>query len=218
MRVTVIEDQLLTREGIVRTLTSAGIEVVAAAGDLAGLDRSLALDEPDAVVLDVRLPPTFTSEGIEAAERIRTAHPRVAVLVLSQYVEAEFATRLVTEFGGGIGYLLKDRLLDPAALVEGIRRVARGECVVDPSLVAELLARRESHGVLDALTEREIAVLRGIGEGLSNTAIAQRLFISDRTVDVHVQHLFAKLGIREDPGVNRRVAAAIAYLSAVAGS
>ncbi|TQN48481.1 LuxR family two component transcriptional regulator [Humibacillus xanthopallidus] len=217
MRVTIVEDQLLTREGIVRTLSTAGIEVVAAVGDLIGLERSLTLDAPDAVVLDVRLPPTFTGEGIEAAEQMRRRQPPMAVLVLSQYVEAEFATRLVTEFGGGIGYLLKDRLLDPATLVDGLRRVTRGDCVIDPSLVAELLARRESHGVLDDLTGREVEVLRGIGEGLTNAAIAQRLFISDRTVEVHAQHVFAKLGIRDDPDVNRRVSAAIAYLSAVAG-
>ena len=217
MRVTVVEDQLLTREGIVRTLVGAGIEVVAALSDLDGLDRSIALDAPDAVVLDVRLPPTFSGEGIEAAERIRRLHPDVAVLVLSQYIEAEFATRLVTELGGGIGYLLKDRLLDPAALVTGLERVVAGECVVDPSLVADLLARRESHGALDGLTEREVDVLSGIGEGLSNAAIAQRLFISARTVEIHAQHVFAKLGIVDDPGVNRRVSAAIAYLSALAG-
>ncbi len=121
MRVTVVDDQLLTREGVVRTLTNAGLEVVAAVGDIPALMRSLALDEPDAVVLDVRLPPTFTNEGLVAAEDIRRRMPSVAVLVLSQYVEADFATRLIQDSDGGVGYLLKDRLLDPAMLIDGLR-------------------------------------------------------------------------------------------------
>ena len=179
--------------------------------------RSLALDEPDAVVLDVRLPPTFTNEGLVAAEDIRRRMPSVAVLVLSQYVEADFATRLIQDSDGGVGYLLKDRLLDPAMLIEGLRRVAAGQCVVDPSLVADLLTRRSTHGVLDALSVREVEVLQGIAEGLTNVAIAARLAISDRTVEVHTRRVFEKLDIAEDPGLNKRVAAAITYLAAIAG-
>jgi DNA-binding NarL/FixJ family response regulator len=218
MRVTVVEDQMLTREGIVRTLSGAGIDVVAAVGDVGALKKSIAVDRPDAVVLDVRLPPSFTNEGIIAAEEIRSTHPSVSVLVLSQYVEPEFATRLITESDGGVGYLLKDRLLDPAMLVDALRRLTSGQCVVDPSLVAELLARRRSHGVLDTLTPREVDVLRAVAEGLSNSAIGQRLYISDRTVEVHTHRVFAKLGIAEDPSVNKRVAAAITYLGAVASA
>ena len=220
MRVTVVDDQMLTREGVTSTLTSAGIEIVAAVGDIPGLMQSLAVDapDPDAVVLDVRLPPTFTNEGLVAAEELRRTMPAMAVLVLSQYVEAEFATRLIRSSDGGVGYLLKDRLLDPAMLVDALHRVVAGQCVLDPSLVADLLARRTSHGVLDDLTAREIDVLKGVAEGLTNSAIGERLFISDRTVEVHTQRVFDKLGIAEDPHLNKRVAAAITYLSAIAGS
>ena len=217
MRVTVVDDQLLTREGIVRTLTNAGLDVTAAVGDIPSLMRSLALDLPDAVVLDVRLPPTFTNEGLVAAEDIRRHWSSVAVLVLSQYVEADFATRLIQDSDGGVGYLLKDRLLDPTMLIEGLQRVAAGQCVVDPSLVADLLSRRTRHGVLDYLSPREVEVLQGIAEGLTNVAIATRLAISDRTVEVHTRRVFEKLDIAEDPGLNKRVAAAITYLAAIAG-
>lgn len=220
MRVTVVDDQMLTREGVTSTLASAGIEIVAAVGDIPGLMQSLAVDapDPDAVVLDVRLPPTFTNEGLVAAEELRRTMPAMAVLVLSQYVEAEFATRLIRSSDGGVGYLLKDRLLDPAMLVDALHRVVAGQCVLDPSLVADLLARRTSHGVLDDLTAREIDVLKGVAEGLTNSAIGERLFISDRTVEVHTQRVFDKLGIAEDPHLNKRVAAAITYLTAIAGS
>ena len=220
MRVTVVDDQMLTREGVMSTLASAGIEIVAAVGDIPGLMQSLAVDapDPDAVVLDVRLPPTFTNEGLVAAEELRRTRPAMAVLVLSQYVEAEFATRLIRSSDGGVGYLLKDRLLDPAMLVDALHRVVAGQCVLDPSLVADLLARRTSHGVLDDLTAREIDVLKGVAEGLTNSAIGERLFISDRTVEVHTQRVFDKLGIAEDPHLNKRVAAAITYLTAIAGS
>jgi len=220
VRVTVVDDQMLTREGVTSTLTSAGIEIVAAVGDIPGLMQSLAVDapDPDAVVLDVRLPPTFTNEGLVAAEELRRTMPAMAVLVLSQYVEAEFATRLIRSSDGGVGYLLKDRLLDPAMLVDALHRVVAGQCVLDPSLVADLLARRTSHGVLDDLTAREIDVLKGVAEGLTNSAIGERLFISDRTVEVHTQRVFDKLGIAEDPHLNKRVAAAITYLTAIAGS
>ena len=218
MRVSVVDDQMLTREGVVSTLTSAGIEIVAAVGDVPALMQSLTVTAPDAVVLDVRLPPTFTNEGLVAAEELRRTMPAMAVLVLSQYVEAEFATRLIQSSDGGVGYLLKDRLLDPAMLVDALHRVVAGQCVLDPSLVADLLARRTSHGVLDDLTAREIDVLKGVAEGLTNGAIGERLFISDRTVEVHTQRVFDKLGIAEDPSLNKRVAAAITYLSAIAGA
>ena len=219
MRVTVVDDQMLTREGVVGTLTSAGIEIVAAVGDVPALMQSLTgAAAPDAVVLDVRLPPTFTNEGLVAAEELRRTMPAMAVLVLSHYVEAEFATRLIESSDGRVGYLLKDRLLDPAMLVDGLHRVVAGQCVLDPSLVADLLARRTSHGALDGLTGREIDVLKGVAEGLTNAAIGERLFISDRTVEVHTQRVFDKLGIAEDPNLNKRVAAAITYLSAIAGS
>jgi DNA-binding NarL/FixJ family response regulator len=218
MRVSIVDDQMLTREGLVRTLTSAGVEVLAAVADVPALMAGLLLDVPDAVVLDVRLPPTFTNEGLVAAEELRRTSPHIAVLVLSQYVEAEFAMRLIRSSDGGVGYLLKDRLLDPAMLVDALQRLVAGQCVLDPSLVADLVTRRTSHGVLEGLTRREIDVLKGIAEGLTNSAIADRLFISDRTVEVHTQRVFDKLGIAEDPSLNKRVAAAVTYLSAIAGS
>lgn len=214
MRVVVVEDQLLTREGVVRMLTHVGMEVVAAVGDVPSLMRVVALDAPAAVVLDVRLPPTFTDEGIRAAKTLRGQHPEIAVLVLSHYVEAEFATALLRGMGGGVGYLLKDRILTPSTLSDALTRVAAGECVVDPALVAALLAHDRPEGPLRTLTQRERDVLAGIAEGLSNAAIAERLFISERTVEVHAQRIFRKLGIGEEPGTNRRVLAAITYLAA----
>ena len=215
MRVAVVEDQLLTREGIVRLLTDTGHEVVCQVGDVPSLMRRVPLDRPEVVLLDVRLPPTYTDEGLRAADELRQRHPETAVLVLSQYVEADFATTLLERVQGGIGYLLKDRLLDAAALSDGLRRVAAGQCVVDPSLVAELLAaRRRRETALDGLTAREAEVLTGIAEGLTNAGIAERLVISDRTVEVHVQRVFDKLGVPDDRRANRRVLATLAYLAA----
>lgn len=217
MRVAVVEDQLLTREGIVRTLTAAGQEVVAEAGDVPALMRALALDRPDAVILDVRLPPTYTIEGLRAAGEIRRRHPEVAVLVLSQYVEAEFALELLEQGTGGVGYLLKDRIVDHEMLVDGLRRVAAGQCVLDPSMVADLLRYRADPGPFADLTDRERDVLQGIAEGLTNRAIGERLSISERTVEVHAQRVFAKLGVAADPGINRRVLAAVRHLTSPNG-
>lgn len=214
MRVAVLEDQMLTREGIVRTLTMSGVEVVAAVGDVPALMVSLALDSPEAAVLDVRLPPTFTTEGLAAAEEIKRSYPSVAVLILSQHVEAQFATGLLEQVDGGIGYLLKDRILEPATLLDALRRVIAGQCVLDPSMVADLMRRRTRVSVLDELTSRELDVLQGIAEGLTNGAVGERLHISDRTVEVHAQRVFDKLGLHENPSVNKRVLAAVRYLSA----
>jgi DNA-binding NarL/FixJ family response regulator len=217
VKVVVVEDQLLTREGVVRMLTHVGIEVVGTVGDVPTLLQVVALQAPDAVVLDVRLPPTFTDEGIRAAEVLRQHHPEIAVLVLSHYIEAEFATALLRGMNGGVGYLLKDRILTPSTLSDALNRVAAGECVVDPALVAALLAQDQPDGPLSALTQRERDVLAGVAEGLSNSAIGRRLFISERTVEVHAQRIFRKLGIGEEPGTNRRVLAAVTYLAASGG-
>lgn len=216
MRIAVLEDQLLTRAGIVRTLTMAGLEVVAEVGDVPALMKALTLDRPDAAVLDVRLPPTYNLEGLQAAEEIRRLHPDVAVLVLSQYIEAEFALGLLERTTGGVGYLLKDRIVDPQMLVDGLRRVVAGQCVLDPSLVSDLLRRRSDPGPLAGLTDREVEVLQGIAEGLTNASIGDRLAISNRTVEVHAQRIFAKLGVAEDPSINRRVLAAVRYLASSA--
>lgn len=212
MRVAVLEDQVLTRVGIVTTLGAAGIEVVAAVGEANALHRTVALEQVDVAVLDVRLPPTYTMEGIEAAVRIRRERPATGVLVLSQYLEVAYAASLLESAGGGSGYLLKDRVLEAATLVDGLRRVAAGECVLDPAIVAELVRVRRRGAAFDELTDREVEVLAGIAEGLSNFGLAGALGISERTVEVHVQRLFAKLGLPPDTTANRRVLAAVHYL------
>ncbi|MEO6714514.1 MAG: response regulator transcription factor [Mycobacteriales bacterium] len=209
-----LEDHLLTREGIVRTLEHVGVEVVAAVTEVPAFLRAVALEAPDAVVADVRLPPTFTDEGLRAVKDVKRLYPGVGALVLSQYVEAEFAMGLLEQVSGGVGYLLKDRVLDPETLMDSLRRVVAGQCVLDPSLVADLLRPRRVPEPLATLTEREVEVLQGIAEGFTNSAIGQRLFISERTVEVHAQRIFAKLGVTEDPQVNRRVLAAVKYLLA----
>ena len=218
MKVIVVEDQLLTREGVVRTLNHVGVDVSAAVSDIPALMEAVASETPDAVVLDVRLPPTFTDEGIRAAEELHRTHPHVAVLVLSHYVEAEFATALLRRTTAGVGYLLKDRILTPTTLSDALTRVVAGECVVDPALVATLMGQQASVGPLNQLTARERDVLAGVAEGLSNAAIGQRLFISERTVEVHAQRVFRKLGLGDDPGTNRRVLAAVTYLTVSANA
>ena len=212
MRVAILEDQVLTRAGIVATLEEAGIDVVAAVGTSDELHRVVAFEHVDAVLLDVRLPPTHTTEGLDAAARVRREHPRTAVLVLSQYLEVAYAASLLEASGNGSGYLLKDRVLDPATLVDGLRRVVAGECVLDPEIVAQLVQVRKRGSRFAELTDREVEVLAGIAEGLTNAGIARRLAISDRTVEVHVQHLFTKLDLPSDATANRRVLAALHYL------
>ena len=212
MRVAVLEDQALTRAGIVATLEEAGIEVVAAVAAADELHRVVALEPVDVAVLDVRLPPTYTTEGLDAAARIRREQPRTAVLVLSQYLEVGYAASLLEAAGGGSGYLLKDRVLETATLVDALRRVTAGECVLDPAIVAELVRVRRRGSEFSGLTDREYEVLAGIAEGLTNVGISRRLGISDRTVEVHVQRLFTKLDLPTDATANRRVLAALHYL------
>ena len=214
MRVVVAEDQLLTREGIVRVLTSADVEVAGEAVDADELMALVATEAPDAAVVDIRMAPTHTDEGLVAAARIRREFPRTAVLIVSQHVEPAFVLRLLEEGGSGVGYLLKDRILDRAALLDSLRRVVAGECVVDPSIVTRLLRRERRSGPLAELTEREQAVLAEVAEGLTNAEIGRRLFITERTVEVHIKQIFSKLGLEADPTTNRRVMAVITYLRA----
>lgn len=202
---------MLTREGLVRTLTRSGIVVTAAVGDPAELLLSVAVDPPDAVLLDVRLPPNFSDEGLRVATTMRREHPSVAVLVLSQHSELPFVESLLDSGATGVGYLLKDRLLDPETLMDALHRIIRGECVIDQMVVSQLLQRRAQP--FSQLTEREVQVLAAIAEGLTNGGIARRLFISERTVEVHVQHVFEKLDLGDDPSANRRVLAALDYLA-----
>lgn len=212
MRIAVLEDQALTRAGIVAILAEAQLEVVAAVSATEELHRVIALEEVDVALLDVRLAPTYTTEGLEAAARIRREHPRTSVLVLSQYLEVAYAASLLEEAGAGSGYLLKDRILEPATLVDALRRVAAGECVLDPAIVAELVLVRRRGSEFSELTDRELGVLGCIAEGLTNRGIGERLGISDRTVEVHILRLFTKLDLPSHATTNRRVLAALHYL------
>lgn len=200
------------REGIVRLLRDAGVDVVAEIADLDGLMRAVATEKPDCAVVDVRMPPTHTDEGIVAAKRIRAEYPATAVLVLSQYVEPGYAMQLLEEHPECCGYLLKERVGDPAILVDALTRLTEGETVIDPTIVSRLLARHREADPLDELTEREREVLGLVAEGLSNATIAQRLFITERTVEAHVKQIFGKLDITQSPETNRRVLAVLAYL------
>src|SRR6266571_2102 len=205
---------MLLREGTARLLEDAGFEIVGKVDDAQKLIRSVALVRPDVAIVDIKMPPTHTDEGLVAADEIRTSYPEVGVLVLSQYLESRYALRLLEQHPGRIGYLLKERVSDVAVLADAIRRVAEGECVVDPTIVARLVNRPRQKGPLDELTEREREVLGLIAEGRSNRAIAARLFITERTVEAHSGRLFAKLGLEETPDYHRRVLAVLTFLRA----
>jgi DNA-binding NarL/FixJ family response regulator len=212
VRVVVADDVMLIREGIARLLEDASIDVVAQAADAESLLREVRLKRPDAAIVDIRMPPTHTDEGLVAAQRIRADHPEIGVLVLSQYVEPSYAMRLVGEHPERVGYLLKQRVFDVAVLVDALRRIAEGETVVDPTIVARLFGRRRREDPLAELTEREREVLGLVAEGLSNRAIAGRLFVTERTVEAHVKQIFLKLGLDLNPESHRRVLAVLAYL------
>jgi DNA-binding NarL/FixJ family response regulator len=214
VRVIVVEDVLLTREGIVHLLRDAGVEVVAQAGDATTLAALVAATAPDAVILDIRMPPTHTDEGIAAARELRRLHPDVGALVLSQYLESSWALRLLEQNPEGVGYLLKDRIVDGAIIVDALRRVADGETVVDPTIVSRLLGRRRRGDPLALLTDRERDVLSLVAEGLSNRAIAERLVVAERTVETHMAAIFGKLGLEGSPDQHRRVLAVLTWLRA----
>jgi DNA-binding NarL/FixJ family response regulator len=214
MRVVVADDVLLTRQGIVRLLQDAGIDVVGEAEDAEGLLRNVRLDRPDVAIVDIRMPPTHTDEGLVAAQSIRADHPEIGVLLLSQYVEPSYAMRLVEDHPERVGYLLKERVFDIATVVDALRRIVDGETVIDPTIVARLVARRRRQDPLSQLTGREQEVLGLIAEGMSNRAIASRLFITDRTVEAHVTQIFQKLGLVESPDQHRRVLAVLTFLRA----
>ena len=214
MRVVIADDMMLMRRGIVDVLVGAGIEVVAEAADAEELMQAVATHRPDAAIIDIRMPPTHTTEGLEAAHRIRAEHQEVAVLLLSQYLEASYAVRLIDESPGSVGYLIKDRVFDPSALVDALARVVDGQTVVDPTIVASLLSRLRRDDPIDRLSEREREVLGLVAEGLSNRAIASRLYVSDRTVEAHIARVFAKLDLADSTEQHRRVLAVLAYLRA----
>jgi DNA-binding NarL/FixJ family response regulator len=212
VRVVVADDVMLTREGIVRLLEEAGIEVVAQAEDGDNLLREVRLKRPDVAIADIRMPPSHTDEGLVAAQRIRAEQPEVAVLVLSQYVEPSYAMRLLEEHPERVGYLLKQRVFDVAVLVDALRRIGEGETVVDPTIVSRLVGRRRRRDPLADLTPREREVLGLLAEGLSNGAIASRLVVTERTVEAHVKQVFLKLGLEVSPDSHRRVLAVLALL------
>jgi DNA-binding NarL/FixJ family response regulator len=212
LRVAIVEDSTLLREGLVRLLAEAGFETVAALGDATTLEAVVPATTPDVVVLDVRLPPTHRDEGVRAAIRLRAAHPEVAVLLLSQYVETTYARELLAAGSGGIGYLLKDRVTDLDQLRLAIEQVAAGGTVLDPKMVEEMLRARADP--LARLTPRETQVLRGMAEGRSNAAIAEALVVSPGAVEKHVTSIFGKLGLEESSAAHRRVLAVLQFLGA----
>jgi DNA-binding NarL/FixJ family response regulator len=214
MRVVVADDVMLTREGIVRLLEDAEVEVVGQAGDAPSLLRLVRGTQPDAAIVDIRMPPTHTDEGLVAASMIRTELPDVAVLILSQYIEPSYAMRLLEEHPERVGYLLKERVFDVALLVDALRRLGDGETVIDPTIVSRLVGRRRREDPLEELTPREREALELVAEGLSNKAIAARLVVTERTVEAHVKQIFMKLNLDVNPESHRRVLAVLAYLRA----
>jgi DNA-binding NarL/FixJ family response regulator len=212
VRVAILDDQVLLREGLARLLAEAGMEVVASAGDVDGFLTAAATAKPDVAIIDIRLPPTFTDEGLRAADLLRSRHPGTAILVLSQYLDAGYALRLLESFPSGIGYLLKDRVSQVAVLIDAVERVVAGECVVDPSIVTRLVSRTGTASSLSVLTPRERDVLSLMAEGRTNAAIGQRLFLSEKTVEGNVRRIFDKLGLTDTPEDNRRVLAVLAFL------
>jgi DNA-binding NarL/FixJ family response regulator len=212
MRRVVADDVMLTREGIVRLLEDAGMDVVGQADDAASLLRRVRTTRPDAAIVDIRMPPTHTDEGLVAAGMIRAELPDVGVLILSEYIEPSYAMRLLEEHPDRVGYLLKERVFDVALLVDALRRLGDGETVIDPTIVSRLVGRRRRHDPLEELTPRERETLGLVAEGLSNKAIAARLVVTERTVEAHVKQIFMKLGLDANPESHRRVLAVLAYL------
>ena len=212
MRVVIAEDLFLLRDGLIRMLEAHGFEVAAAVDTGAGLLAAVEEHQPAAAVVDVRLPPTFTDEGLQAALEARRRVPGLPVLVLSQYVEQIYARELLADGSGGVGYLLKDRVFDSAQFAEALRRVAGGGTAMDPEVISRLLARNAGDGTLAALSPREREVLALMAEGRSNAAIAQRMVITERAVAKHTASIFIKLNLQPSDDDNRRVLAVLAYL------
>ncbi|NBM15725.1 response regulator transcription factor [Streptomyces sp. GC420] len=208
----IAEDSVIFREGLVRILTEAGVVVAGQTDDVGRLHELVSTHRPDVAVLDIRLPPTFTDEGLRAARDIRERHPGVGVLVLSQYVETGSPLRALARDPRGFGYLLKERVADIDELTDALKRVADGQSVVDPEVVTRLLGRRRPAGPLDELTDREHEVLALMAEGRSNEAITHRLGVSGKTVETHVRNVFAKLRLEPGRQDHRRVLAVLAYL------
>jgi DNA-binding NarL/FixJ family response regulator len=214
MQVMIADDAVLFREGLARVLQAAGIQVLAQVGDAEQLLARVRASPPDAVVVDIRMPPTHTREGLDAAQRIRAEHPEVGVLVLSQYVEPHHAIQLLQDGASGVGYLLKDRVADVNEVVDAVRRIAAGGSVIDPEVVSQLVSRRRTRDPIQELSERERQVLALMAEGRSNQAICERLFLSPKTVEAHVHSIFTRLDLHAAPDDHRRVLAVLAFLRA----
>jgi DNA-binding NarL/FixJ family response regulator len=212
MRIVIADDAALIREGVALVLTESGLEVVEQVADAEALLVSVRDRRPDVALVDIRMPPTHTDEGLRAAAEIRSRYPETAVLVLSQHLEPAYAMRLIEERPESVGYLLKERVGRVQELLDAVQRVAAGECVIDRAVVDELLARRRRVEPLDELTPREREVLALIAEGRSNQGICRALWLSPKTVETHIRSAFSKLGIKEAPEDNRRVLAVLTYL------
>lgn len=211
-RLVVADDSVLFRRGLCLLLKEAGFEIVGEADDLDELMTRVAADQPEVAIVDIKMPPTYTDEGLRAAGKLRDLYPDLGVLVLSQYLEVHYAMRLIENQVSGVGYLLKDRVSAVGEFIDAIHRVARGGSVVDSGVVAELLARKRAVNPLDSLTSRERDVLSLMAEGRSNLAIQEALHVSPRTVETHVRNILMKLGLRETPDDHRRVLAVLAFL------
>jgi DNA-binding NarL/FixJ family response regulator len=212
MRLVIADDETLLRQGLARLLEDAGFEIAGLCGDADALLRMVQARRPDVAIVDIRMPPTHTTEGLDAARTLREKHPEVGVLVLSAHVEPQYALQLLESGADRSGYLLKERLADLEELSEAVRRIAAGGLVIDPSVVAQLVGRKRTRSPLDDLTEREREVLGVMAEGRSNQAICQRLYLSPKTVEAYVRSVFTKLGLHQVSDDNRRVLAVLAYL------
>jgi DNA-binding NarL/FixJ family response regulator len=217
LRVVIADDHVLLRRGVVTMLEAEGFEVVGQAGDAEELVRKVGAHRPDVAIVDIRMPPTNTDDGLRAAVAIRATHPGVGVLVLSQYLEADYALELIGNDARGVGYLLKDRVADIEEFADAIRRVACGGSVLDPEVVRWMLGRRRETSALSELTAREHEVLALLAEGCSNAGVASRIFVTQRSVEKHVTSIMAKLGLPSEPEAHRRVLAVLAYLEDESG-
>ncbi len=214
MRVIIADDSALIRDGLAHLLTDEGIDVIESFGDADGLVDFVCKMAPDVLIVDIRMPPSFTTEGLEAALEVRRRCPQIGVLVLSQHVETVYAVDLLAEDAAGVGYLLKDRVTATDDFLESLRRVAAGGSAIDPEVVARLLRRSRRSWPLDRLTDRERSVLALMAEGHSNTAIGERLSVNQRTVETHVGNILTKLDLLPEPAIDRRVRAVILWLEA----
>jgi DNA-binding NarL/FixJ family response regulator len=212
VRIVIADDELLLRDGLARLLEDAGFDVTGRCGDADALLAMVQARRPDVAIVDIRMPPEHRDEGLVAAQKIRRRHPETGVLVLSHHLDSHYAMRLLEDVPARAGYLLKERVSDLAVLADALRRIDEGECVVDPTIVARLVARKRRRGPLDDLTERERDVLALIAEGHSNHAIGKRLFVSPKTVEGHISQIFAKLDLRDTSDQHRRVLAVLAWL------